>query len=158
MFCPELIKNTVPGSECTGWALAVRMELYNTLCQGAIWFASEPPRFTVGILGEVAAYIQEWLQCHAAPPATLEASLPENNEQKPHRDIPRSQSIALLYTLLIRFGVTRVCSSKDIAMFIEAVTGGKIVSEGRNTYSAKHLHDTLQPDIQYLIDIICPRK
>ena len=82
MFCPELIKNTVPGSECTGWALAVRMELYNALCQGAIWFASEPPRFTVGVLGEVAAYIQEWLRCHAAPPAALEASLPENNEQK----------------------------------------------------------------------------
>ena len=55
MFCPELIKNTVPGSECTGWALAVHMELYNALCQGAIWFASEPPRFTVGVLGEVAA-------------------------------------------------------------------------------------------------------
>lgn len=79
------------------------------------------------------------------PDADTEAS-----EDNP-RDIPRSQSIALLYAVFVRLKVTQTYSDTAVARLIEAITGGKI-RNGKNSYAWKHRNDKLQPDVEALLD------
>lgn len=79
------------------------------------------------------------------PGADTEVS--ENNT----RDIPRSQSIALLYSVFVRLGITQTYSDTAVSRLIEAVTGGKI-RDGKNSYAWKHRNDKLQPDVEALFD------
>ena len=79
------------------------------------------------------------------PEADTEAS-----EDKP-RDIPRSQSIALLYAVFVRLKVTQTYSDTAVARLIEAITGGKI-RNGKNSYAWKHRNDKLRLDVEALLD------
>lgn len=72
------------------------------------------------------------------------------SEDKP-RDIPRAQSIALLYAVFVRLGITQTYTDTAIARLIEAVTGGKI-RDGKNSYAWRHRNDKLQPDVEALLD------
>ena len=80
-----------------------------------------------------------------APAADTEA--PEDNT----RDIPRAQSIALLYAVFVRLGITQTHTDAAVARLIEAVTGGKI-RDGKNSYAWKHRNDKLQTDVEDLLN------
>lgn len=67
------------------------------------------------------------------------------------RDIPRTQSIALLYAVFVRLKVTQTYSDTAVARLIEAITGGKI-RNGKYSYAWKHRNDKLQPDVEELLN------
>lgn len=67
------------------------------------------------------------------------------------RNIPRMQSIALLYAVFVRLKITQSYTATAIAKLIEAVTGG-LIRDGKNSYVWKHLNDKLQPDVEALLN------
>ncbi len=158
MFDDPRTPDDIPEISAQGENFTARLELFTSLCRGSEWFTDHYPPLNVGRLAGVADNLQNWLDALPAEENIPAASIPEKNQeaQEDKRDIPRSQSIALLYAVFVRLGVTQTHSATDISKLIEAVTGGKIRS-GKNAYSASHLNDKLQDETAQLLDEFLPR-
>ena len=110
-------------------------------------FESKFTRFQIG-LQETAAVNSTAQNKHVICDDTQTDAMQADGK----RDIPRAQSIALLYAAFVKLGVTQSHSSNDVIKFIEAVTGGKLTTNPGNTYSKKHLNDELRDDVRQLLD------
>ena len=108
---------------------------------------------TIGRISQTLDWLGKWVEsakeARAESPESpgADTEVPEDNT----RGIPRSQSIALLYAVFVRLGITQTYTDTAIARLIEAVTGGKI-RDGKNSYAWKHRNDKLQSDVEALFD------
>lgn len=155
---PEMFENprtydNMPDIPARGEDLAARLELFASLCRGSEWFTDHYPPLNVGRLAGVLDDLRNWLNAIPTKDNIPDAIVSDNCQLNAdtRRDIPRSQSIALLYAVFVRLGVTQTHSNTAIARLIEAVTGGNI-RPGKNAYSWTHRSDKLRDDVAALLD------
>ena len=122
---------------------------------GKIWIDMQNPNSPLSIssISSTLEWLGRWLESakdagRESPEApAADTGAPEDNA----RDIPRAQSIALLYTVFVRLGITQTYTDTAVARLIEAVTGGKI-RDGKNSYAWKHRNDELRDDVAVLFN------
>lgn len=148
-------EKSVPEETDGGMPSVVRDMLEEGVMLGKTWIDMQNPDspLSISIISITLEWLGRWLESAKyagrespeAPAADTEA--PEDNT----RNIPRAQSIALLYAVFVRLGITQTHTDTAVARLIEAVTGGKI-RDGKNSYAWKHRNDKLQPVVEALID------
>lgn len=148
-------EKSVPEETDGGMPLVVRDMLEEGVMLGKTWIDMQNPDCPLSIssISSTLEWLGRWLESAKyagrespeAPAADTEA--PEDNT----RDIPRAQSIALLYAVFVRLGITQTHTDAAVARLIEAVTGGKI-RDGKNSYAWKHRNDKLQTDVEDLLN------
>lgn len=145
----------VPDGQDKGEQRAARAMLWEGVLVGTIWVETNNPDtpLTVGGIYRAADWLNKWLESVKASrqesPKNLRADIEPQEDIT--RNIPRSQSIALLYAVFVRLRVTQTYSDTAVARLIEAITGGKI-RNGKNSYAWKHRNDKLQPDVEELLN------
>lgn len=148
-------EKSVPEETDGGMPLVVRDMLEEGVMLGKTWIDMQNPDCPLSIssISSTLEWLGRWLESAKyagresleVPAADTEA--PEDNT----RDISRAQSIALLYAVFVRLGITQTHTDAAVARLIEAVTGGKI-RDGKNSYAWKHRNDKLQTDVEELLN------
>ncbi|WP_288290101.1 hypothetical protein [uncultured Alistipes sp.] len=141
----------------TGESRAARIQLFDALIMGRRWVDWDNPSAPCVTVGSVANALSELRKWVPAVQKERQGAAIDNNAQTDEqtdegkRDIPRAQSIALLYAVFVRLGITQTHTDMAVARLIEAVTGGKI-RDGKNSYAWKHRNDKLQTDVEELLN------
>lgn len=158
-----LIWNTIDGQDyCScpsdwdiGEQKAARLLLNEAVFIGEAWTQWDANEHPVVTINKILNWLRLRIESSKNEVQTTinESEAMENLETSDNskRDIPRSQSIALLYAVFRKFGVTQKYTDIAISRLIEAVTGGKI-RDGKNSYARKHHNDKLEEKVNTLFD------